>query len=86
MPFTDNKVAESENITEKEARADPIIYVVTAQRWAQLQNDVNTFFLLFMGICVFIMQLGFPMLEAGLFCVCVGLCGFVCMFVWVEIE
>jgi hypothetical protein len=47
------------------SRVDPINYVITQSRWAQLQNDINVFFLLFMGTCVFIMQLGFPLLEAG---------------------
>jgi hypothetical protein len=41
--------------------------IVTEHEWLLLKDDLNVFWLLSMGIIVFLLQLAFPMLEAGSF-------------------
>jgi len=43
-----------------------IIYPITQQMWEGLLADIDTFYLITMGALVFLMQLGFILLEAGM--------------------
>ena len=43
-----------------------IIFPITQEMWEGLQTDIDTFFVLIMGALVFLMQLGFVLLEAGM--------------------
>eukprot|EP00009_Paramoeba_aestuarina_P001176 CAMPEP_0201506506 /NCGR_PEP_ID=MMETSP0161_2-20130828/441_1 /ASSEMBLY_ACC=CAM_ASM_000251 /TAXON_ID=180227 /ORGANISM="Neoparamoeba aestuarina, Strain SoJaBio B1-5/56/2" /LENGTH=526 /DNA_ID=CAMNT_0047900619 /DNA_START=95 /DNA_END=1675 /DNA_ORIENTATION=+ len=52
------------DVSEQEVRQTPII--VTESMWNQLTTDINNFFVLTMGTLVFLMQLGFVLLEAGM--------------------
>lgn len=49
---------------EKIERQAP--FTITEAEWSQLLVDVDTFFVLTMGTLVFLMQLGFVLLEAGM--------------------
>ena len=50
---------------EKQKEDRQIIFVVTQTMWDGLLADVDTFYLITMGALVFLMQLGFILLEAG---------------------
>ena len=61
----ESSVLEGDNVDVEKAERQ-IVFPVTEDMWNQLLDDVNTFFVLTMGTLVFLMQLGFVLLEAGM--------------------
>jgi Amt family ammonium transporter len=57
-----NEQAETQTKPEKRQ----ILFPITQEMWEGLLNDIDTFFVLTMGTLVFLMQLGFVLLEAGM--------------------